>query len=52
MYYPEEVIEDVRIRNDIVEVASSYIKLERRVDDILPCAPSTVKNRFFLYRTH
>lgn len=30
MYYPEEVIEDVRIRNDIVEVASSYIKLERK----------------------
>lgn len=30
MYYPEEVIEDVRIRNEIVEVASSYIKLERK----------------------
>ena len=30
MYYPEEIIEEVRERNDIVDVISSYIKLQRR----------------------
>lgn len=30
MYYPEELIEEVRIRNDIIEVVSSYVKLERK----------------------
>lgn len=30
MLYPEEVIEEVRLRNDIVDVISSYIKLERK----------------------
>ena len=30
MLYPEEIIEEVRLRNDIVDVISSYIKLERK----------------------
>lgn len=30
MYYPEELIEEVRSRNDIVEVISSYVKLQRK----------------------
>ncbi len=30
MLYPEELIEEVRLRNDIVDVISSYIKLERK----------------------
>ncbi|NLX63216.1 MAG: DNA primase [Clostridiaceae bacterium] len=30
MYYPEELIEEVRVRNDIIEVVSSYVKLERK----------------------
>ena len=30
MFYPEALIEEVRIRNDIIEVVSSYIKLERK----------------------
>lgn len=30
MYYPEEIIEEVRIRNDIIEVVSEYVKLERK----------------------
>ena len=30
MFYPEEVIEEVRVRNDIIEVVSSYVKLERK----------------------
>ena len=30
MYYPEEVIEEVRMRSDIVDVISGYVKLPRR----------------------
>ncbi len=30
MYYPEEIIEEVRQRNDIVEVISSYVRLQKR----------------------
>ncbi len=30
MFYPEEVIEEVRARNDIVDVISSYVKLKKQ----------------------
>lgn len=30
MFYPEEIVEEVRIRNDIVNVISSYIRLQKR----------------------
>ncbi len=30
MYYPDDVIEEVRRRNDIVDVISSYVKLQRK----------------------
>jgi DNA primase len=29
-YYPEDLIEEIRINNDIVDVVSDYVKLERR----------------------
>jgi DNA primase len=30
MYYPEELVEEVRARNDIVEVVSAHVRLTRR----------------------
>ncbi len=30
MYYPDEIIEEVRSRNNIVDVISSYVKLQRK----------------------
>lgn len=30
MYYSEEVIEEVRTKNDIVDVISGYVRLQKR----------------------
>lgn len=30
MYYPEELIEEVRIKNDIVDVISGYVKIQKK----------------------
>lgn len=51
MYYPDEVIEEVRMKNDIVDVISGYVKLQKKGLTISACAPSTMRNpRPFPYR--
>ena len=30
MYYPEELIEEVRAKNDIVDVLSGYLKMQKK----------------------
>ena len=30
MYYPEEIVEEIRARNDIVDVISSYVPMKKR----------------------
>jgi len=38
-YYPEEVIEEVRISNDIVDVVMEYVRLERKGKDYFGLCP-------------
>ena len=44
MYYPEEVIEEVRTRNDIVDIVSQYVNLKKRVQTISACARFITRN--------
>lgn len=39
MYYPEELVEEVRQRNDIVEVISGYVRLQRKGSNYMCCCP-------------
>lgn len=38
-YYPDEIIEEVRISNDIVDVVSEYVKLEKKGKDYFGLCP-------------
>ena len=39
MYYPEELVEEVRIRNDIVDVISGYVKLTKKGSNYFGLCP-------------
>lgn len=39
MYYSDEIIEDVRSRNDIVDVISGYVGLKRKGNSYSACCP-------------
>lgn len=39
MYYPEEILEEVRSRNDIVDVISGYVKLQKKGSNYFGLCP-------------
>ncbi len=39
MFYPEELIEEVRMKNDIVDVVSGYVKLQKKGNNHWGCCP-------------
>ncbi len=39
MYYPEDVIEEVRMRSDIVDIISGYVKLQKKGSNLFGLCP-------------
>ena len=39
MYYSQELIEEVRVKNDIVEVISGYLKMQKKGGNYWACCP-------------
>jgi len=39
MYYPDEIVEEVRLRNDIVDVISSYVRLTKKGSNYFGLCP-------------
>ena len=49
-YYPDEVIEEVRLNNDLVEVVSEYVRLEKKGGGYLDYALFIMKrHRLFMW---
>lgn len=44
-YYSDDIIEEVRSRNDIVDVISQYVRLSKRAVPISDSARFIMKNR-------
>ncbi len=46
-YYSDELIEEIRSGNDIVDVISGYVRLTKKEALILDCVHSIMKNTIF-----
>lgn len=47
MYYPEELVEEIRERNDIVEVIGTYVKLQKKGSSYFGLCPFHNENPIF-----
>ena len=39
MYYPDEIVEEVRSRNDIVDIISGYVRLQKKGSNYFRALP-------------
>ncbi len=39
MFYPEELVEEIRTKNDIAEVVSGYVRLQKKGNNFWGCCP-------------
>ena len=39
MYYPDTIVDEVRVRNDIVDVISSYVQLKKKGSNYFGLCP-------------
>ena len=44
MYYSEDIVEEVRMKNDIVDVISGYVKLQKKGSSYLDFVHFTVRS--------
>ena len=47
MYYSDDIIEEVRMKNDIVDVISGYVKLQRKGSSYMASVLFIMKIPFF-----
>ena len=48
MYYSDEIVEEVRMKNDIVDVISDYVKLQKKGSSYFGLCPFHKKISFLL----
>ena len=39
MFYPEDIVEEVRTKNDIVDIVSGYVKLQKKGSNYFGLCP-------------
>ena len=49
MLYPDDIIEEVRVRNDIVDVISEYAGLKKAGNSYKCCCPAVVQEEMYIH---